>query len=164
MLGKFRLLSQGKTSSYGMVLSSQFFLPVCSVLCFCNPPELWHGLQDLERAYVIILMRAYMHGGWAYRQRVSTTFWLWKTRNIFIVLRMGFEPLVFGSWVDALPIGSPCHPRCSWALVWKFLFDDTVCNWPNKETVSILFLSSLIFLGVGIVVPQGSEPPRWPCG
>ena len=30
-------------------------------------------------------------------------------RELFIVLRMGFEPLVFGSRVNALPIEPPSH-------------------------------------------------------
>ena len=37
--------------------------------------QLFHNyFKDLECAYVIILMRAKTHGGWAHGQRVSTTF------------------------------------------------------------------------------------------
>ena len=33
-----------------------------------------------------------------------------KLTIFYLVLRMGFEPLVFGSRVDALPIEPPRHP------------------------------------------------------
>ena len=49
-------------------------------------------------------MRAYTHGGWAHRQRVSTTFLTRKNSQLFLELRTGFEPLVFGSRVDALDL------------------------------------------------------------
>ena len=68
--------------------------------CFHNPSELWHGIQDLYHAYMIILVRAYTHGGWAHRQWVSTTFLTQKNSQIFLVLLTGFEPRSFGSRVQ----------------------------------------------------------------
>ena len=55
-----------------------------------------HGLQDFYYAYMIILVRAYTHWGWAHRQRVSTTFLTQKNSQILLVLLMGFKPQSFG--------------------------------------------------------------------
>ena len=54
----------------------------CWVFSFsCNSPnpDMDYRIFKVRKHYVIILMRVYTHGGWAYRQRVSTTFWFWKT-------------------------------------------------------------------------------------
>ena len=48
--------------------------------------------------------------GWAHRQRVSTTIWLGKTHKFSLCSGLGSNLLVFGSWVDALPIEPPHHP------------------------------------------------------
>ena len=39
-----------------------------------------------------------------------------KLSQFFLLLRTGFKPLVFGSWVDALPIEAPHHP------VWNIFY------------------------------------------
>ena len=60
----------------------------------------------------IIRMRAYTHGGWAHRQRVSATF-LTRTKMwlIFLVLLTGFEPRgSFDLESDAPPIEPPVTP------------------------------------------------------
>ena len=51
--------------------------------------ELWHGLQEFYRAYVIILVRAFTHGGWAHRQRVSTTYLTQKNFHTFVLCKKG---------------------------------------------------------------------------
>ena len=51
-------------------------------------PESW-------LAYVIILVRAYTHGGWAHRQRISTTFSTQRNSQFFLMLLTGFEPRSF---------------------------------------------------------------------
>ena len=40
------------------------------------------NIRTYVRTYVIILMCAYTHGGWAHRQWVSTTFLTWKNSQI----------------------------------------------------------------------------------
>ena len=61
--------------------------------------ELWHGLQELCCAHVVILVRSYTHGGWAHRQRVTSTFFTRKNSQILLVLLTVFEPRSFGSRV-----------------------------------------------------------------
>ena len=56
-------------------------------------------------AYVIILMRAYM--GVGHTDNEPAHFDSDKLTQICLVLRTGFEPLIFGSRVDALPIEPP---------------------------------------------------------
>ena len=65
MHGKFGLLSLGKASSHSTA-PPQVFFPVCSVFVFPKSTALWHGLQDIYHACVIILVRAYTHDGWAH--------------------------------------------------------------------------------------------------
>ena len=48
---------------------------------------------------MIILVHAYTHGGWAHRQRVSTTFLTQKNSHIFLALLTGFKPRFFRSQV-----------------------------------------------------------------
>ena len=51
-----------------------YFLSACWVFSrFRHPTNSDMVVQDLFRACVVILMRAYTHRGWAHRQRVSTT-------------------------------------------------------------------------------------------
>ena len=54
---------------------------------------------DVRRVgYVVILVRAYTHGGWAHRQRVSTTFLIRKNLTIVSCASDGgFEPRVIES-------------------------------------------------------------------
>ena len=55
-------------------------------------------------------MRPYTHGGWAHRQRASTTFLTRKKLSQFLlVLLMGFELRVFGS--RATPSSPPTPPK-----------------------------------------------------
>ena len=50
-------------------------------------------------------------GGWTHRTDESPQHFDSETLSqLVLVLRMGFEPLVFGSGVDALPIEPPRHP------------------------------------------------------
>ena len=56
-------------------------------------------------------MRAYTHGGWGTKTASQHNNFDWeKLTQIFLVLRTGFEPLIFGSRVDALPTEPPRHP------------------------------------------------------
>ena len=72
-------------------------------------------------------MHAYTHGGVAHRQRVSTTFWLRKLSQIFLVLWTGLEPLILESigsigldirgqrstnWATTSPV--KCLQNCLW--------------------------------------------------
>ena len=70
-----------------------------ALFMFPSATKLLHGLQDLERAYVIIFMRVTTHRGWAHQQRVSTFLTRKNSHKFFRVLLMGFEPQVFRSWV-----------------------------------------------------------------
>ena len=56
---------------------------------------------SLACVHLIILTRAYTHGGWTRRQRVSTTFLTRKNSPKFFTCSFftGFEPQVFGSRV-----------------------------------------------------------------
>ena len=80
-------------------------------------------------------MCVHRHGAWVH-WRVST-FWLGGGKTLTTISCAvdgpGFEPLVFGSWIDALPTEPPCHPRlyCKGIVVVFILF---------------LFLTSSFFL------------------
>ena len=80
---------------------------VCSrVQCFRNPPN-----SDID--YRIFNVRTWLflctriHTGVGHTNKSAEHFDLEKQ---FLVLRMGFDPLVFGSWIDALPMKPPRHP------------------------------------------------------
>ena len=72
-------------------------------------------------------MRAFTHGCWAHRQRVSTTILTRKNSQICLVLRTGFEPSTFGFESYTLPIEPPRHPYIIlyspvWNLIWFHCF------------------------------------------
>ena len=51
-------------------------------------------LQDLERAYVIIIVRGYTHGGWEH-QIASQHNIVYSEEQVFLVLLTRFEPSSF---------------------------------------------------------------------
>ena len=58
-------------------------------------------------------MHAYTYGGWAHRQRVSTTFLTRKISQVFLVLLTGFELMLWNPLdleSDALPIKNKFEP------------------------------------------------------
>ena len=83
--------------------------------CLHNPPNSDMDCRIFSRAYMTILVRACTHRGWAYRRRVSTTFF-WENSQFFLVLLTGFEPSTFGP--DALPFESPRY-SISEILLWR---------------------------------------------
>ena len=85
----------GKTTA----AEEQRYYAVLQVYAGSFRVSLVHRTQTLYRAHGIILMRAYTHGDWAHRQRVSTSFDSEKPLYIFLVIMTGFEPRVFGSRV-----------------------------------------------------------------
>ena len=110
---KFGLLSLGMASSHSMVLSSCCFLllffPVCS---FCVSVIHHHSNMDYRifnvRTWSFVSVR--IHTGVGHTDESAQHFDSEKLSQIFLVLRMGFKPLVFGSRVDALLIEPPLHP------------------------------------------------------
>ena len=116
MHGEFGLLSPGKMSSHSTALPSFFGLFFPCVQCFrvsvINRTLTWTtgSLTCLrDNSYAC----AYTHGGLGTPTTSQHTIFTRKKplSQMFLVLRTGFEPLVFGSRVDALPIEPPRHPR-----------------------------------------------------
>ena len=134
MHGKFRLPSPGKMSSHSTALVIQvgfFFSLFSCVQCFCvsviHQTLTWNDgyrIFNVRTWSFLILCMHNIHGGWAYQQRDSTTFWLRKMSQIFVVLRTGFGPLVFGwmvyhYWATPSPIYSrQPHIQGSYIAVW----------------------------------------------
>ena len=105
--------------------------------CFRKSTELWHRLQDISRAYVIILMRAniYMHtGGWAqHRQRVSTTFLTRQIHRCFLC-----------SWRDSNS-GHWCHKHLSstlYQLSHPVTQQQLPCQWPPHNWLGFRYKST----------------------
>ena len=70
------------TTTWCEASAQWLFFSACWVFsCFRKPPD-----SDMDyRIFNVVMvfrMRAYTHGGWAHRQRIST-FWLWKTHKYF---------------------------------------------------------------------------------
>ena len=95
--GNFRLPHLGKTTAAARAALTRLQSACWVFSCFRNP---LNSDMDYIRTWSFLCVRVHT-GGWAHRQRVSTTFLTQKNWQIFLMLltQTGFKSLVLGSWV-----------------------------------------------------------------